>query len=158
MNLWIRMLTGNGKGKWYFSATEKLHLFIIYLPKLFIFNFGCIIGHHGPPKVNFWQDPLSPSKWKEEHVSLFTCFHVLYLSSYIVWLKTLHILRDFFQHKYHDNLIHNPHALLVCVCVCACAPTHRQSVIYIWAHSSAHTQTHVLRHVQCLSHACMFAN
>ncbi|XAR56585.1 hypothetical protein NMG60_11037130 [Bertholletia excelsa] len=22
---------------------------------------------HGPPKVNFWQDPLSPSKWKEEH-------------------------------------------------------------------------------------------
>ncbi|KAF3778482.1 hypothetical protein EJ110_NYTH32892 [Nymphaea thermarum] len=26
--------------------------------------------HHGPPKVNFWQDPLSPSKWKEEHVSV----------------------------------------------------------------------------------------
>ncbi|XP_015896395.3 uncharacterized protein LOC107430112 isoform X1 [Ziziphus jujuba] len=23
--------------------------------------------HHGPPKVNFWQDPLNPSKWKEEH-------------------------------------------------------------------------------------------
>ncbi|KAI8558621.1 hypothetical protein RHMOL_Rhmol04G0110200 [Rhododendron molle] len=23
--------------------------------------------HHGPPKVNVWQDPLSPSKWKEEH-------------------------------------------------------------------------------------------
>ncbi|KAL3850773.1 hypothetical protein ACJIZ3_012655 [Penstemon smallii] len=23
--------------------------------------------HNGPPKVNFWQDPLSPSKWKEEH-------------------------------------------------------------------------------------------
>ncbi|KAJ7948260.1 1D-myo-inositol 2-amino-2-deoxy-alpha-D-glucopyranoside ligase [Quillaja saponaria] len=23
--------------------------------------------HHGPPKVNFWQDPTSPSKWKEEH-------------------------------------------------------------------------------------------
>ncbi|XP_015880769.3 uncharacterized protein LOC107416754 [Ziziphus jujuba] len=23
--------------------------------------------HHGPPRVNFWQDPLSPSKWKEEH-------------------------------------------------------------------------------------------
>ncbi|XP_021726036.1 uncharacterized protein LOC110693208 isoform X2 [Chenopodium quinoa] len=22
--------------------------------------------HHGPPKVNFWQDPLSPSRWKEE--------------------------------------------------------------------------------------------
>ncbi|XP_062018211.1 uncharacterized protein LOC133734613 [Rosa rugosa] len=23
--------------------------------------------HHGPPKVNFWEDPLSPSKWKKEH-------------------------------------------------------------------------------------------
>ncbi|XP_014493424.1 uncharacterized protein LOC106755728 [Vigna radiata var. radiata] len=23
--------------------------------------------HHGPPKVNFWKDPMSPSKWKEEH-------------------------------------------------------------------------------------------
>ncbi|KAK9269559.1 hypothetical protein L1049_001335 [Liquidambar formosana] len=23
--------------------------------------------HHGPPKVNFWEEPLSPSKWKEEH-------------------------------------------------------------------------------------------
>ena len=23
--------------------------------------------HHGPPKVNFWQDPINPSKWKEEH-------------------------------------------------------------------------------------------
>ncbi|CAI9088583.1 OLC1v1022955C2 [Oldenlandia corymbosa var. corymbosa] len=23
--------------------------------------------HHGPPKVNFWEDPMSPSKWKEEH-------------------------------------------------------------------------------------------
>ncbi|CAN4096992.1 unnamed protein product [Withania somnifera] len=26
-----------------------------------------IRNHHGPPKVNFWQDPMSPSKWKEEH-------------------------------------------------------------------------------------------
>ncbi|XP_044487700.1 uncharacterized protein LOC123212585 isoform X1 [Mangifera indica] len=24
--------------------------------------------HHGPPRVNCWQDPLSPSKWKEHHV------------------------------------------------------------------------------------------
>ncbi|GAB4825014.1 hypothetical protein Ancab_007887 [Ancistrocladus abbreviatus] len=23
--------------------------------------------HHGPPKVNFWQDPMNPAKWKEEH-------------------------------------------------------------------------------------------
>ncbi|MCL7036340.1 hypothetical protein MKW94_018990 [Papaver nudicaule] len=26
-----------------------------------------IVYGHGPPKVNCWQDPLSPSKWKEEH-------------------------------------------------------------------------------------------
>ncbi|KAL5581914.1 hypothetical protein UlMin_014356 [Ulmus minor] len=25
---------------------------------------------HGPPRVNVWQDPLSPSKWKEEHFVL----------------------------------------------------------------------------------------
>ncbi|XP_062106260.1 uncharacterized protein LOC133817697 [Humulus lupulus] len=23
--------------------------------------------HHGPPRVNVWEDPMSPSKWKEEH-------------------------------------------------------------------------------------------
>ncbi|XP_004507217.1 uncharacterized protein [Cicer arietinum] len=23
--------------------------------------------HHGPPKVACWKDPMSPSKWKEEH-------------------------------------------------------------------------------------------
>ncbi|KAH6795457.1 hypothetical protein C2S51_036443 [Perilla frutescens var. frutescens] len=22
---------------------------------------------HGPPKINIWEDPMSPSKWKEEH-------------------------------------------------------------------------------------------
>ncbi|WVZ03181.1 hypothetical protein V8G54_023987 [Vigna mungo] len=28
---------------------------------------SAIFDHHGPPKVNFWKDPMSPSKWKEEH-------------------------------------------------------------------------------------------
>lgn len=23
--------------------------------------------HHGTPRVNCWSDPMSPSKWKEEH-------------------------------------------------------------------------------------------
>ncbi|KAL0549887.1 hypothetical protein IC582_014380 [Cucumis melo] len=23
--------------------------------------------HHGPPKVNFWEDPFNPSRWKGEH-------------------------------------------------------------------------------------------
>ncbi|XP_028779879.1 uncharacterized protein LOC114736265 [Neltuma alba] len=26
--------------------------------------------HHGTPKVNFWQDPMHPSKWKEEHFAI----------------------------------------------------------------------------------------
>ncbi|KAF3327480.1 hypothetical protein FCM35_KLT07598 [Carex littledalei] len=26
--------------------------------------------HHGPTKVNIWEDPLSPSKWKEEQFVL----------------------------------------------------------------------------------------
>lgn len=25
-------------------------------------------GHHGPAKVNIWQDPLNPGNWKEEQV------------------------------------------------------------------------------------------
>ncbi|XP_021833134.1 uncharacterized protein LOC110772955 isoform X1 [Prunus avium] len=30
---------------------------------------GLAVGgdHHGPPKVNFWEDPMRPSKWKQEH-------------------------------------------------------------------------------------------
>ncbi|XVF04101.1 hypothetical protein REPUB_Repub05bG0052800 [Reevesia pubescens] len=37
--------------------------------------------HHGPPKVNFWEDPMNPSKWKEEHfviVSLTGCGLLFY--------------------------------------------------------------------------------
>ncbi|OIV99226.1 hypothetical protein TanjilG_06531 [Lupinus angustifolius] len=30
-------------------------------------NLAGAADHHGPPKVNFWTDPTSPSKWKEEH-------------------------------------------------------------------------------------------
>ncbi|XP_057509489.1 vacuolar sorting protein 18-like isoform X4 [Actinidia eriantha] len=26
--------------------------------------------HHGPPKVNCWKDPMSPSQWKEEHEAI----------------------------------------------------------------------------------------
>ncbi|KAK8714146.1 hypothetical protein V6N13_149343 [Hibiscus sabdariffa] len=45
--------------------------------------------HHGPPKVNFWQDPMSPSKWKEEHfviVSL-TGWGLLFYSGYKFFTK-----------------------------------------------------------------------
>ncbi|XP_055823132.1 uncharacterized protein LOC129891705 [Solanum dulcamara] len=30
-------------------------------------GFAGAADHHGPAKVNCWQDPMSPSKWKEEH-------------------------------------------------------------------------------------------
>ncbi|KAI8557753.1 hypothetical protein RHMOL_Rhmol04G0034200 [Rhododendron molle] len=36
---------------------------LLSLMKIRVFN----PYHHGPPRVNFWEDPLSPSKWKEEH-------------------------------------------------------------------------------------------
>ncbi|XP_010675589.2 uncharacterized protein LOC104891580 isoform X1 [Beta vulgaris subsp. vulgaris] len=29
-------------------------------------GFATGVDHHGPSKVNFWQDPLSPSRWKAE--------------------------------------------------------------------------------------------
>jgi hypothetical protein len=35
----------------------------------FTLCFLIIADHHGPPRINCWQDPMSPSKWKEEHVS-----------------------------------------------------------------------------------------
>ncbi|XP_047317227.1 uncharacterized protein LOC124920715 [Impatiens glandulifera] len=40
--------------------------------------------HHGPPKIDCWKDPMSPSQWKEEHfviVSL-TGWGVLIFGSY----------------------------------------------------------------------------
>ncbi|KAG1365416.1 hypothetical protein COCNU_12G004160 [Cocos nucifera] len=44
--------------------------------QIFLFSTGGTLEiiqgnkHHGPPKVNIWEDPLSPSKWKEEHFVL----------------------------------------------------------------------------------------
>ncbi|KAL1823124.1 hypothetical protein ACET3Z_009902 [Daucus carota] len=30
-------------------------------------GFSGAADHHGPPKVDFWKAPMSPSTWKEEH-------------------------------------------------------------------------------------------
>ncbi|XAR67535.1 hypothetical protein NMG60_11002322 [Bertholletia excelsa] len=40
--------------------------------------------HHGPPKVNCWQDPMSPSKWKEEHFVIVSLYGwgLLFFSGY----------------------------------------------------------------------------
>ncbi|KAF4382548.1 hypothetical protein F8388_015376 [Cannabis sativa] len=29
-----------------------------------------LADHHGPARVNVWEDPMSPSKWKEEHMAM----------------------------------------------------------------------------------------
>ncbi|CAN6574418.1 unnamed protein product [Malus baccata var. baccata] len=48
--------------------------------------------HHGSPRVNVWQDPLSPSKWKEEHVSLSLSPLIFCVRNCIsVWLGSTHL-------------------------------------------------------------------
>ncbi|XP_027156789.1 uncharacterized protein LOC113782982 [Coffea eugenioides] len=40
--------------------------------------------HHGPAKVDFWKDPMSPSKWKEEHIVIicWTGWGLLFTTAY----------------------------------------------------------------------------
>lgn len=38
-------------------------------PLLYLF-WLCCADRHRPGKVNFWEDPMHPSKWKEEHFVL----------------------------------------------------------------------------------------
>lgn len=56
------------------SVQCKLGLFLIDD----VFEFS----GHGPPKVNIWEDPMSPSKWKEEHVSIRICAYTFFLYSF----------------------------------------------------------------------------
>ncbi|XP_042062151.1 uncharacterized protein LOC121806240 [Salvia splendens] len=39
---------------------------------------------HGPPKINIWEDPMSPSKWKEEHfvIASLTGWFTLFYGAY----------------------------------------------------------------------------
>lgn len=48
---------------------------------LAILFFVCVIiaEHHGPLRINCWQDPMSPSIWKEEHVSLLHFYIIFYM-------------------------------------------------------------------------------
>ncbi|KAA3488401.1 Aerobic glycerol-3-phosphate dehydrogenase [Gossypium australe] len=45
--------------------------------------------HHGPPKVNCWQDPMNPSKWKEEHFVIVSLsgWGLLFFSGYKFFTK-----------------------------------------------------------------------
>ncbi|KAI8011479.1 hypothetical protein LOK49_LG06G00678 [Camellia lanceoleosa] len=63
---------------WRGAAREAVNLSCLFSPKSLasttqaanlIQRRGLASGadHRGPRKVNFWEDPLSPSKWKEEH-------------------------------------------------------------------------------------------
>lgn len=77
-----------------------------------------IADHHGPPRINFWQDPMSPSKWKEEHVShlhFILCYTIMFhVISFYICLKndllnllpTRFFLESFFfpHQKYFDCL------------------------------------------------------
>ncbi|XP_057784899.1 uncharacterized protein LOC131002413 [Salvia miltiorrhiza] len=40
--------------------------------------------HHGPPRINLWEDPMSPSKWKEEHfvIASLSGWFALFYGSY----------------------------------------------------------------------------
>ncbi|KAK4286191.1 hypothetical protein QN277_002783 [Acacia crassicarpa] len=45
--------------------------------------------YHGPPKVNCWQDPMSPSKWKEEHFVIVSLsgWGLLFFSGYKLFTR-----------------------------------------------------------------------
>lgn len=52
-----------------------ISIFILFCSFLAVLLALTVADHHGPPKVNFWEDPMHPSKWKQEHVSfIIICF------------------------------------------------------------------------------------
>ncbi|KAJ6349029.1 hypothetical protein OIU77_006587 [Salix suchowensis] len=55
--------------------------------------------HHGPPRINFWQDPMSPSKWKEEH------FVIVSLSG---WGVLIYGGYKFFHRRQGQGRVGNP--------------------------------------------------
>jgi hypothetical protein len=64
----------------------------------FFFVFVIIADHHGPSRINCWQDPMSPSKWKEEHVSLlhfYIIFYMLNVAKIYLFFKKMFILLFF---------------------------------------------------------------
>uniref|UniRef100_A0A9I9EDW0 Uncharacterized protein n=1 Tax=Cucumis melo TaxID=3656 RepID=A0A9I9EDW0_CUCME len=56
-------------------------------------------NHHGPPKVNFWEDPFNPSRWKGEH------FVIVSLTG---WGLVLYGAYDFFtkgkKEEFHESI------------------------------------------------------
>ncbi|KAK4576566.1 hypothetical protein RGQ29_027206 [Quercus rubra] len=79
------------------QAASLIHRRGISHSFLFAFFSPCLVAekkkikeyHHGPPKVNFWQDPLSPSKWKEEHfvIASLTGWGLLFYGGYKFFTK-----------------------------------------------------------------------
>ncbi|XP_050134059.1 uncharacterized protein LOC126610122 isoform X3 [Malus sylvestris] len=73
--------------------------------------------HHGPPRVNVWQDPLSPSKWKEEHfVIVFSTFAVC--NCIFIWLGSTHLwrLQVFHWRQRQERRAYRFGSLCVCAC------------------------------------------
>ncbi|KAG7983570.1 hypothetical protein I3843_04G112800 [Carya illinoinensis] len=59
--------------------------------------------HHGPPRVNVWQDPMSPSKWKEEH------FVIVLLSGWGLLIFRGHKFFTTGKGKKEENLVEASH-------------------------------------------------
>ncbi|TYJ00065.1 hypothetical protein E1A91_A13G061800v1 [Gossypium mustelinum] len=59
--------------------------------------------HHGPPKVNCWQDPMNPSKWKEEHFVIVSLsgWGLLFFSGYKFFTKG--------KGKKEENMVETTH-------------------------------------------------
>ncbi|XP_015573944.1 uncharacterized protein LOC8284966 [Ricinus communis] len=45
--------------------------------------------HHGPPRVNCWQEPMNPAMWKEEHFVIVSLsgWGLLFFSGYKFFTK-----------------------------------------------------------------------
>lgn len=81
-----------------FFYSEKGLIFRSCVVCLCLINYPFVVAdHHGPPKVACWKDPMSPSKWKEEHVSLyradldFLIFSMRWLGHFFPWKLKMYV-------------------------------------------------------------------
>lgn len=96
-----------------FFYSEKGLIFRSCVVCLCLINYPFVVAdHHGPPKVACWKDPMSPSKWKEEHVSLWFCVKIYCIQ--FIWIF-------FFAMRWLDHVFGNWRCVLIffwLVCLC----------------------------------------
>lgn len=72
--------TWNSKLTDFSASIWDLECIVLFFWLFYLVNIYClkhIADHHGPPKVNFWPDPMHPSRWKKNTYvipSQWTCF------------------------------------------------------------------------------------